>query len=136
MSSPRNRQFGSGNRSLGKDLAAEPQQFRWTPAGIWRGFPGFLDEFLLFDQAAEILLVEEPSRQGLDAPLQLQKRKGFRHQFKHHRMIFNFSPEPRYASGEDPAVIENHGLAREPAMRRALRPGAGSPANFRRALPE
>ena len=111
MSSPRDGQFGSGNGALRKDLAAEPEQFRRASTCIWRSFPGFLDEFLLFDQAAEILLVHEPARQGFDTALQLQKCKRFRHQFEHHRTIFNFSPEPCYTCGENAAMIENHGLA-------------------------
>ena len=112
MSSPRNRQFGAGNGALRKDLAPEPEQFRRTPAGIWGGFPRFLDEFLLFDQAAEVLLVDEPPGQRLDTALQLQERKCFRHQFEHHRTIFNFGPQPGYAGGENAAVIEDHRLAR------------------------
>ena len=72
--------------------AAETEQFGRPSACILAGFAGFLDEFLLLDQAAEILFVNEPPGQSFDAALQLQQRECFGHQFEHHRMIFDFGP--------------------------------------------
>ena len=63
-SSARKRKFGSGDRPLGQHRVAETEEFGRPPAGVGGDCAGFLNEFLLLDQAAEVLLVE---RAGLPA---------------------------------------------------------------------
>src|SRR3546814_301142 len=66
------------------EIAAEAEQLGRPAGGAGGHVAGFFDQGLLFDQAAEILLVQPAPRQRLDGRLQLQQRKGRRHQFKHH----------------------------------------------------
>src|SRR6478752_497100 len=54
------RQLGSGRCTLGDDLAAKTEELGRSPAGRRRHRAGLLDQPLLIDEAAEILLVQPP----------------------------------------------------------------------------
>ena len=69
LSSPRNRKFGSGDGALREYRAAETEEFRRASASVLTGFASFLNEFLLFDQAAEIRLVHLLARERLNTAL-------------------------------------------------------------------
>ena len=68
-------QLRSDDGAFGEDGAAEAKQLGRPSPCILTRFAGFLDEFLLFDQAAKIVFVNQPSGQRLDAALQLQQRE-------------------------------------------------------------
>lgn len=89
MSSARKWQFRSGNGALGQNAVAEAKQLGWPPASIGRHRTGFLDQFLLLDQPAKILLVHEPAGQRLDAALKLKQGETRRHQFEDDGAIFD-----------------------------------------------
>ena len=113
MSRARERKFGSDDRAFGRERRGGSG--RAWPGG--RPSPGcdlasFLNELLLLDQAAEILLVQQPPGKRLDAALQLQQREGLRHQFEDHGMVFDLGAQPGDAGRENAAVIDDHGLAR------------------------
>ncbi len=72
--------------------------------------PGILDEVLLLDEPAEVLLVDEQARQGLDAALQLKKGEGLRQHLENHRAVFDLGTQPGDAGGEDAAVVACHRL--------------------------
>ena len=91
---------------------AEAKQLGGPPDRICGHCAGFLDQVLLLDQAAEILLVQPATGQRLDAALQLQQGEGRRHQFEHDRPIFDLGAQPRDAGGEDAAMIGRIGLRR------------------------
>src|SRR5258708_2585946 len=65
------RQLGSGSGALGDDGAAEAEELRGAAAGCRGNAPGLLDETLLVDEAAEILLVEAPPGERPDGSLEL-----------------------------------------------------------------
>src|SRR4030081_3245953 len=77
-------------------------------AGRGADLAGFLDEPLLLDETAKILLVQPDPGQRLDRALQLQKRKGGRHQFEPDRPVFDLAAQPAERGGEDAAVVERH----------------------------
>ena len=55
------------------------------PTGVGGDCASFLNELLLLDQAAKILLVHQPACKRLNTALQLQQGEFRRHQFEHHR---------------------------------------------------
>src|SRR5216683_2884197 len=86
--SPAGAQAQSRGRALQQYLAAETNQPRRPAAGGGADLAGFLDETLLLDQPAEILLVQPGAGKRLDGALQLQQREGGHHQLEHHRTVF------------------------------------------------
>ena len=66
------RQLGPGDGALEQHLAPEPEQLGRPAAGRVGNLAGFLDQALLVDQPAEILLVQPLPGERLDGALQLQ----------------------------------------------------------------
>ena len=64
-----------GCRPFEHDLAAEAHEPRRPAAGLRADAAGLLDQALLLDQAAEVLLVQPHAGQRLDRALQLQQRE-------------------------------------------------------------
>src|SRR3546814_17367153 len=64
-----------GRRPLERHLLAKAHELGRPAAGIHRHFAGFLDQPLLSDQAAEVLIRERASRQRLGRIMQFIKRK-------------------------------------------------------------
>src|SRR3954470_6492393 len=73
MSSARKRELGSDNRPFRQHAMAEPEQLGRTADGVGGDCASFLNELLLLDQAAKILLVDQPACKRLNTALQLQQ---------------------------------------------------------------
>src|SRR3546814_3949450 len=71
-----------GRRPLERHLLSKAHELGRPAAGIHRHFAGFLDQPLLSDQAAEVLLMERDARQRLGRLLQFRKRESGRHEFR------------------------------------------------------
>src|SRR5262249_24871208 len=97
----RERQLGPGHRALKQDLAAEPDQLGRTAAGLRRNLAGVLDQALLIDQPAEILLVEPLSGERLDGALEGKQREALRHQLEDDGAVLDLGPQPRDAGRQD-----------------------------------
>ncbi|ENN85225.1 hypothetical protein RHSP_55066 [Rhizobium freirei PRF 81] len=82
-------QFRSGEFAFFENRAAEAEEFGGPATGLALGAAGLLDQLLLFDQPAEILLMQSEPRQGLHVFLQLQKREILRHEFEDDGAIFD-----------------------------------------------
>src|SRR5947209_4233865 len=82
------RQLAAAEGALEHDFAAESVELGGAAAGFGRDRAGLLDQALLVDQAAEVLLVQRPAGQRLDRALQLQQGEFFGHQFEHDRTVF------------------------------------------------
>src|SRR5258705_13967627 len=67
------RQLGPGSGALGDDAAAEAEELGRATAGRRGDTAGLLDETLLVDETAEILLVETPPGERLDGALKLEQ---------------------------------------------------------------
>ena len=67
---PRQPQLGPDDGALAQNLAPEPDEFRRPAAGLGEDLAGFLDQPLLVDEAAEILLVQPPPGKRLDGALE------------------------------------------------------------------
>src|SRR5688572_20338545 len=63
-------QLGSNQRPLEQNLAPETDQLGRAATGVGRDLSGLLDETLLIDQAAKILLVQTPPRKRFDSSLE------------------------------------------------------------------
>src|SRR5579885_1073755 len=74
-SSPPCAEAHTGGGAFAQDLAAEAEQFGRTPAGRAREFAGALHQSLIFDQAAEVLLVQANAGDGFHGALQFQHRE-------------------------------------------------------------
>ena len=117
------------------------KSFAGRPPVSWLDCASFFNEFLLLDEAAEILFVDQPPGERLDAALQLQQRERIRHQLEHDRMVFDLGPQPGNSRRENPAMIEDHAAAlhrappRHPACRAAPR-GSAPPRTAIRSAAE
>src|SRR5215831_1433994 len=67
------RQLAAADGALDHDLAAEAVELGRAAAGGGGDSAGLLDQSLLVDQAAEVLLVQRPAGQRLNTALQLQE---------------------------------------------------------------
>ena len=105
------RQLAARDRPLRHHVAAEAEQLGRAATGLRGDFPGLLHEVLLLDQPAEVLLVQAPSGQRLHRVLQLEQREAGRHQFKHHRAVFDLGAQTRDPGGEDAAMVVSHRFA-------------------------
>src|SRR5258708_6590774 len=90
---PPGAQAQTGSRALEQHLAAKADEARRPAAGRRADLPGFLDEALLLDEAAEILLVQPDTGERLDGALQLQQRDGQRHKLAHDRTVFTLATQ-------------------------------------------
>ncbi len=84
---------------------------------------GLLDQPLLLDEPAEILLVQPHAGQRLDRALQLQQGESGRHQLEDDRPVFDLAAQPADRGREDPAMVGCHMLRRKrgrPAAARAV----------------
>src|SRR3954447_2706243 len=108
MSSARKRELGSDNRPFRQYAMAEPEQLGGAADGVGGDCASFLNELLLLDQAAKILLVDQPACERLNTALQLQQGEFRRHQFEYHGAIFDLGAQPRDAGGENATVISAH----------------------------
>ena len=97
---------------------AEPEQLGGPSDRLSGDCASFLNELLRFHQAAEVLLVDQPACKRLNTALQLQQGEIGRHQFEHHRTIFDLGAQPRDAGGENAAVVTGHGTAAAPPLSR------------------
>src|SRR5579864_5245027 len=111
LSRPSDRQPRARIGPLAHDFAFETHELGGPPAAFRRDLPGFLDQALLLDEAAEILLMELEAGEGLDRALQPQEREAFRHQLEDDRAIFDLGPQPCDRGREDAAMIMHHRLA-------------------------
>src|SRR5262245_7222650 len=107
----RQRQLASDYGSLQDDLAAEAEELCRPAAGLVQHLARFLDEHLLLNQPAKVLLVQLSTCKSLDGTLQLQQRERRRHQLENDRAVFDLGAQPRDAGGKDAAVIMVHALA-------------------------
>ena len=89
MSSARKRELGSGDRPFRQHGVTEPEKFGGAADGIGSDCASFLNELLLLNQPAKILFVHQPACKRLNAALQLQQGEFRRHQFEHHRTVFD-----------------------------------------------
>src|SRR5690349_9618717 len=87
-------QAQAGGGSFEQYLAAEADEAGRAAAGAGADLAGLLDQPLLLDETAEILLVQPRPGQCLDRALQLQERKGGRHQLEHHWTVFDLAAQP------------------------------------------
>src|SRR5262249_3157411 len=101
----RQRQLASDYGSLQDDLAAEAEELCRPAAGLVQHLARFLDERLLLDQAAKVLLVQLSTCKSLDGTLQLQQRERRRHQLENDRAVFDLGAQPRDAGGKDAAGV-------------------------------
>jgi len=77
--------------------------------------PGFFDQALAFDQAAEIRLMQPEARESLDRFLQLQKRETVRHQLEHHGAVFDFGAQPRQRRRQNsPMIVQRSKIPAKP----------------------
>src|SRR6267154_41499 len=119
---PPGAQAQTGSRALEQHLAAKADEARRPAAGRRADLPGFLDEALLLDEAAEILLVQPDTGERLDGALQLQQREGRRHQLEHDRPVFDLAAQAAERGRQDPAMIERHRDAGAQAIAGERRP--------------
>ncbi len=89
---------------------AEAEQLGRPPDGIGGHCASFFNEFLLLDQPAEVLLVDQPACERLNTALQLQQGEFGRHQLEYHRTVFDLGAQPRDAGRENAAMIRRHRL--------------------------
>ena len=101
-------QAQAGGGAFEQDFAAKADEARRAAAGLGADPAGFLDQALLLDQAAEILLMQPHAGQRLDRALQLQQRKRRRHQLEYDRAIFDLAAQPADRGREDAAVVRRH----------------------------
>src|SRR5689334_524006 len=86
-------QLGAGDSAFEHDLAPEAMELGRPAAGAGGNGAGLLDQALLLDQAAEVLLVQRSAGQRLDPALQLAQREIGRHQLEHDGPVFDLGPE-------------------------------------------
>src|SRR5206468_1982 len=114
-------------------LAAEAHEPRRPAAGRGADLAGFLDETLLLDEPAEILLVQPDTGECLDGSLQLQEREGWRHELEYDRPVFDLAAQAAERRRQDAAVVERHHDAGAEAV--AIWSGPGHrPADIARCL--
>src|SRR5215831_19021742 len=104
----RERQLGAGDGPLEQEIAAEPDQLGRTTSGLRRDVAGILDQSLLVDQSAKILLVELPSGERLNGALERQQREPLRHQLEDDGAVFDLGPQSCNAGGQDAAMVVHH----------------------------
>ena len=102
----RRRRPGAG--AFEQNLASETHQSGRPSAGLDADPAGFLDQTLVLDEAAEILLVQPHPQKRLDGTLQLQQGERRRHQLEHHRAVFDFAAQPPDRGGQDAAMVGRH----------------------------
>ena len=113
MSSARKRELGSDNRPFRQHGMAETKQLGRAANGVGGDCASFLNELLLLDQAAKVLLVHQPAWKRLNAALQLQQGEFRRHQFEHHGAVFDLGAQPCDPGSENAAVISTSSAGRE-----------------------
>ena len=113
MSSARKRELGSDNRPFRQHAMAEPEQLGGAADGIGGDCASFLNELLLLDQAAKVLLVHQPACKRFNTALQLQQGEFRRHQFEYHGTVFDLGAQPRDPGRENAAVISSSSAGRE-----------------------
>ncbi len=113
MSSARKRELGSGDRPFRQHAVAKPEQFGGAADRVGGDCASFLNELLLLDEAAKILLVDQPACKRLNTALQLQQGEFRRHQFEYHGAVFDFRAQPRDAGRENAAVVARSSAGRE-----------------------
>ena len=79
MSSARKRKFRAGDGPFGQDGMAEAEQLGRPSDGIGGHCASLFNEFLLLDQAAKILLMNEAPCERFNTVLQLQEGELRRH---------------------------------------------------------
>src|SRR5258705_8476985 len=117
MSSARKWKLGSGDRPFRQYTMAEPEQLGRAADGIGGDCASFLNELLLLDQAAKILLVHQPACKRFNTALQLQQGEFRRHQFEYHGTVFDLGAQPRDSGCENAAVISTHRPGRDDRRR-------------------
>ena len=111
-SPPHPRQPHPRGRPLAQHLAPEDEQLGRTAAGL-DVLAGAFDEAGVFDQAAEVLLVEAHAGEGFDHPLELEQGEGGRQELEDDRAVLELAAQPAEGGGEDAPVVEGHGPARQ-----------------------
>ena len=98
---------------------AELEQLSGPPDCLSGDCASFLNELLLFHQAAEVLLVDQAACKRLNTALQLQQGELRRHQLEHDRTVFDLGAKPGDPGREDAAMIGGHRPARNDGRRAA-----------------
>lgn len=91
---------------------AEAEQLGRPSDGVGGHCASLFNEFLLLDEPAEVLLVDQPACERFNTALQLQQGELGRHQLEYHRAVFDLGAQPRDPGCEDAAMIRRHRLAR------------------------
>src|SRR6516164_4996975 len=83
----------TGGGAFPQDLPPEMEQFSRAAPGRRRELAGALDQALILDQTAEILLVELDAGNGLHGSLQIKQREASRHQFEYDRAVLHLAAQ-------------------------------------------
>src|SRR5207247_11245809 len=108
LSSARQWQFRPGDNPFVENGVAEAEQLGRSSDGVGGRLPGLLDQFLLLDEAPEIRLVDQPSGERFDRPLQLEEGEAGRHQLEYDGAILDLGTKPRDARRQDAAMVRYH----------------------------
>lgn len=87
---------------------SEAIKFGGSPHCVGSRLARLLDQVLLFDEAAEVRLVYQPSGKRLDGALQLQEREDSRHELEHDGPVFDLGAKAANARCQDATMIRYH----------------------------
>src|SRR6185295_2048811 len=120
--SPHARQADSRRRPFSEHIAAEDEELGGAAPGQQRLAARPFDQPPALDEAAEVLLVEADSGEGLDEALELEEREARGEQLEDHRAVLELAAQAAESAREDAAVVEPGAEPQANALRCGLLP--------------